>query len=42
MIDSGEDTVTIPENYIGEKPTRWVIWPYSNSKGWIEKTTDLF
>ena len=20
-----------------EKPTKWVVWPYSSSKGWCDK-----
>lgn len=31
------DWLTILLDFQGEKPYKWILWPYSTSKGWCEK-----
>ena len=25
------------KEYNGKKPSKWIVWPYSKSKGWVDK-----
>jgi hypothetical protein len=29
--------ITIWEEYQGPRPYKWIVWPYSKSKGWVDK-----
>jgi hypothetical protein len=31
------DFVTVFREYIGEYPDKWVVWPFSKSKGWCDR-----
>lgn len=32
-----QDNIMIWEEYQGPKPDKWIVWPYSKSKGWVDK-----
>lgn len=31
------EKIIIWEEYLGPKPAKWIVWPYSKSKGWVDK-----
>ena len=32
-----QEHITIWKEYLGKKPSKWVVWPHSKSKGWVDK-----
>ena len=32
-----QSNITIWEEYQGPPPHKWIVWPYSKSKGWVDK-----
>jgi hypothetical protein len=37
LLSTSEDWIQIWKEYEGEKPEKWVVWPHSKSKGYIER-----
>jgi len=38
FLNGTEHSFTVWREYNGPKPDHWVLWPYSKSKGWLNKT----
>lgn len=36
-IQQSEDWINIPVEMRGPRPYKWIVWPYSEAKGWCEK-----
>jgi hypothetical protein len=38
FMSGANDNFTVWREFNGTKPNHWVLWPYSASKGWLERT----
>ena len=38
FMSGANDNFTVWREFNGTKPHHWVLWPYSASKGWLERT----
>jgi len=36
-LNSDNEWINVVVDYQGEKPYKWIFWPYSTTKGWCEK-----
>lgn len=36
-----EETVSFWQEYQGTKPYKWIVWPYSKEKGWVDKIEEI-